>query len=80
MKFLQQSVKYILLDDRNYNCRVIISEDTEEQKKENLGILKELNHEYEISIIRGIPRKKKFFVWPEITEELKEKYLCKWMA
>ena len=74
---LQQSAKYILLDDRNYNCRVIISEDTEEQKeRELLGILeKELNHEYEISIIRGIPLEKEIlFVWPEITEELKEKY------
>ena len=72
-----QFVKYILVDDKEYNCQVIVTKEIEEQRvKAFLDRLKnELSDEYEVSLFRGIPLEKEvLFIWPQIIGELKKKY------
>lgn len=66
-----QFVKYILVDDKEYNCQVIVTKEIEEQRvKAFLDRLKnELSDEYEVSLFRGIPLEKEvLFIWPQIME------------
>src|SRR5690554_4338156 len=69
-------IRYILLDDKLLMCKIITTQEVEEDKLS--AVVKSLKREldeYEIELIRGISFEKEvLFIWPHVIKELKEKY------